>query len=243
VFWANPMAASRTLIVNADDFGRSPGINAGIVRAHKHGIVTSASLMVRWPSARRAAQSARALPRLGVGLHLDLGEWAPANGEWRQSYHVVDTSDAKAVDREARAQLAYFRQLVGADPTHLDSHQHVHREGPAAEVVDALGRELCVPVRGRTSGISYCGEFYGQARDGSPLHDAITRENLVAILRRLPVGVTELACHPGERDVGDRLYGIERTLELAQLCDPRTRAVIDEEVIALTSFRGIRLHP
>jgi chitin disaccharide deacetylase len=237
------VVAARTLIVNADDFGRSPGINAGIVRAHKHGIVTSASLMVRWPSARPAAQSARALPRLGVGLHLDLGEWAFVDGAWTESYHVVDTDDREAVDREARVQLARFRELLDADPTHIDSHQHVHRAGAAAQVVDALGRELGVSVRGRTGGISYCGEFYGQTRDGSRHHDAITRENLVAILRRLPEGVTELACHPGERDVGDRLYGIERTLELAQLCDPRTRAVIHEEGISLTSFRAIRLHP
>jgi predicted glycoside hydrolase/deacetylase ChbG (UPF0249 family) len=234
--------AARTLIVNADDFGRSPGINAGIVRAHRQGIVTSASLMVRWPSARPAAKSARALPRLGVGLHLDLGEWAFGDGAWSETYHVVESDDPEAVECEARAQLARFRELVGADPTHLDSHQHVHLVGAATAVVDALGGELGVPVRGRTSGISYCGEFYGQARDGSPHHDAITRENLVAILRRLPGGITELACHPGERDVGDRLYGIERTLELAQLCDPRTRAVIDAEGISLTSFRGIQLH-
>lgn len=234
------MGAARTLIVNADDFGRSPGINAGVVRAHTHGIVTSASLMVRWPSAPPAVRSARVLPRLGVGLHLDLGEWAFVNGAWRTSYHVVDTDDPDAVEREARAQLARFRELVGADPTHLDSHQHVHSSGVAAAVVDALGQELGVPVRGRTPGISYCGEFYGQGRDGSPYHNAITGENLVAILRRLPEGVTELACHPGERDVGDRLYGIERTLELARLCDPRTRAVIDEEAIALTSFRALR---
>ncbi|HKO28452.1 MAG TPA: ChbG/HpnK family deacetylase [Solirubrobacteraceae bacterium] len=240
---ADPAAVARTLIVNADDFGRSPGINAGVVRAHKHGIVTSASLMVRWPSARPAAESARVLPRLGVGLHLDLGEWAFVDGAWRESYHVVDTDDAGAVDREVRSQLARFRELMGADPTHLDSHQHVHREGLVADIADTLGRELGVPVRRRTSGISYCGEFYGQARDGSPQHDAITWESLVAILRRLPEGVTELACHPGERDVGDRLYGIERTLELAQLCDPRTRAVIDAEVISLTSFRARRLHP
>ncbi|HET6866540.1 MAG TPA: ChbG/HpnK family deacetylase [Solirubrobacteraceae bacterium] len=237
------MAKARLLIVNADDFGRSAGINAGIVRAHTHGIVTSASLMVRWPSARPAARSARALPRLSVGLHLDLGEWACVDGAWSETYHVVDVADTEAVERETRAQLGQFRSLVGANPTHLDSHQHVHRDGAAAEILDALGRELGVPVRGRTSGISYCGEFYGQTRDGSPHHDAITVENLVAILRQLPAGVTELACHPGERDVGDRLYGIERTLELAHLCDPRTRAVIDAEVISLTSFGAIQLHP
>jgi hypothetical protein len=60
------------LIVNADDFGLSGGVNAGIMAAHEHGIVTSASLMVRWPAARYAAGH----PRMSLGLHLDLGEWA-----------------------------------------------------------------------------------------------------------------------------------------------------------------------
>lgn len=47
------------LVVNADDFGRSPGVNRGVIRAHEHGIVTSATLMVRWPAAREAAEYAR----------------------------------------------------------------------------------------------------------------------------------------------------------------------------------------
>ena len=65
---------TRTLIVNADDFGRSAEINAGIVQAHRDGIVTSASLMVRWPAAVGAAAYARERPDLALGLHFDLGE-------------------------------------------------------------------------------------------------------------------------------------------------------------------------
>jgi predicted glycoside hydrolase/deacetylase ChbG (UPF0249 family) len=49
------MAGPRLLVVNADDFGRSRGVNAGVIAAHERGIVTSASLMVRWPAARGAA--------------------------------------------------------------------------------------------------------------------------------------------------------------------------------------------
>jgi len=52
----------RRLIVNADDFGQSPGINRGIMEAHERGIVTSVSLMVRWPAAVEAAAYARRLP-------------------------------------------------------------------------------------------------------------------------------------------------------------------------------------
>jgi predicted glycoside hydrolase/deacetylase ChbG (UPF0249 family) len=64
----------RTLIVNADDFGLTSGVNAGIARAHEEGILTSASLMVRWPAAAEAAAYAARTPGLSVGLHVDLGE-------------------------------------------------------------------------------------------------------------------------------------------------------------------------
>jgi len=53
------MTANKYLIVNADDFGQSTGINRGIIEAHERGVVTSASLMVRWPAAIDAAQYAR----------------------------------------------------------------------------------------------------------------------------------------------------------------------------------------
>ena len=62
------MTAAHCLIVNADDFGQSPGVNRGIIEAHEHGIVTSASLMVRWPAAASAAAYAREHARLGLGL-------------------------------------------------------------------------------------------------------------------------------------------------------------------------------
>src|SRR5437879_6831057 len=117
----------RRLIVNADDFGLSPETNRGIVTAHESGIVTRASLMVRYPAALEAAEYARQHPRLGVGLHLDLGEWAFRGGEWVALYTVVRTHDADAVRAEAERQLTAFRDLVGHDPTHLDSHQHVRR--------------------------------------------------------------------------------------------------------------------
>ena len=88
----------RLLIVNADDFGMSAGINRGIAEAHERGIVTSTSLMVRWPAAKDAAVYARARPALGVGLHLDLGEWMYRDGQWFALYRVVAEDDAAAVE-------------------------------------------------------------------------------------------------------------------------------------------------
>src|SRR3954447_13194280 len=122
---------TRRLIVNADDFGLSHGVNAGIIQAHEHGIVTSASLMVRAsaPAAREAAEYARRRPQLSVGLHVDIGEWAIVAGEWKPIYELVPASNAEAVAAELRRQLGIFQELLGRGPTHLDSHQHVHRQG------------------------------------------------------------------------------------------------------------------
>src|SRR5512143_2981782 len=66
------MSASRRLIINADDFGRSHSINEAVIRAHREGVLTSASLMVNEPAFDDAVALAKANPRLGVGLHLTL---------------------------------------------------------------------------------------------------------------------------------------------------------------------------
>src|SRR5215208_6955178 len=122
--------SERWMIVNADDFGQSAGVNGGIGAAVERGIVTSASLMVRWPAATAAAAYARTRPRMSVGLHVDLGEWRCDGGEWRAIYQRTDLDDVRAVEQELVSQLQQFRVLMGCDPTHLDSHQHVHRRPP-----------------------------------------------------------------------------------------------------------------
>jgi chitin disaccharide deacetylase len=232
------MAESRTLIVNADDFGLSDGVNAGIVAAHEHGIVTSTTLMVRRPAARAAAAYAAGHPRLAVGLHLDFGQWEYEGGEWVTAYESCSLEDGDAVAAEARAQLDAFGKLLGRAPTHVDSHQHVHMNAPAAaavrEVVDPLG----VPLRAH--GIRYLGDFYGQTGRGEPLPEAITAERLVELIAGLPGGVTEMGCHPGIAVTGETSYRAERELEVAALCDPRVRQSIEDEGIVLCSFAALR---
>ena len=230
---------SRILIVNADDFGRSPEISAGILRAHADGIVTSTSAMVRRPAAAPALGRAAGHPRLSVGLHLDFGEWAPQDGGWYQTDYVVAIDDEAAVDREARAQLDRFRQLAGRSPTHIDSHQHVHREGAPHRVAARLADELGVPLRGRDPNVHFCGSFYGRSSDGSPFPDGIAVGTLVGIIRELRAGVTELGCHPGEPGVDDPLYGPERAEELRVLCDGRVAEAIAASGVRLVSFLAL----
>jgi len=228
----------RRLIVNADDFGLSPGINRGVLRAHVDGIVTSASLMVRSDVAAEAASAARGHPGLGLGLHVDLGEWEREQGEWRVRYQVVDTDDAGAVAREVEHQLARFVTLVGHDPTHLDSHQHVHREEPVRSVLVRLSRSLRVPLR-HAGHVRFCGAFYGQGRAGVPLPEAIGPDHLVSIIRGLPEGFTELCCHPGDDVELHAPYGSERRTELLSLCDARAAEAIGEAGIRLCNFRAL----
>jgi predicted glycoside hydrolase/deacetylase ChbG (UPF0249 family) len=229
------MTPVRALIVNADDFGQSPGVNRGIVEAHEHGIVTSTSLMVRWPAAREAAGYARGRPGLSVGLHLDLGEWALRDDEWVARYEVVPTSDACQVAAEVARQINAFRELLGRDPTHVDSHQHVHRDEATRSIVLAAAAELGVHVRhfGRAQ---YCGAFYGQDARGDSLADALSPGALVGILRELPPGLSELCCHPGYADDLDTTYRTERAVEVRTLCSAPVREALDEFGIRLVSF-------
>jgi chitin disaccharide deacetylase len=231
--------ADRALIVNADDFGLSPGVNAGVARTHERGILTSASLMVRRPAAAAAAEYAQATPALGVGLHVDLGEWVLAEGVWRAVYEVVQLDDAVAVEAEVQAQIDRFRALTGRDPTHLDSHQHVHKWEPVTEVLRRLATQLAIPLRERLGGVRYCGDLYGHDELGEPIPEVVTPQALIEIIRQLEPGVTELACHPGIGADTGSTYEAEREQEVEVLCDPRVAEALQREGVVLRSFADI----
>jgi predicted glycoside hydrolase/deacetylase ChbG (UPF0249 family) len=227
--------SERRLIVNADDFGLSRGVNRGIIEAHERGIVTSASLMVGRPLAAAAANYARGHPELSIGLHFDLGEWVYRDGTWLAVFEVTGP-----VEKEVEHQLAAFRQLLDRDPTHLDSHQHVHRSEPAASAIGTIARRLGVPLRGVGDRVRYSGDFYGQTGTGDPFPSAITVEALVGMLTDLPSGITELGCHPGVEPDFEPVYGRERADELRVLCDPIVRTAIAANGIELCSFADIQ---
>ena len=230
----------KLLIVNADDFGLSDGVNRGIIRAHEQGIVTSASLMVRQPAAAAAADYAKRHPGLSVGLHLDLGEWAYRDGQWTAAYEVVPLDSMGAVAEEVARQLDRFRDLVGRDPTHLDSHQHVHRSEPLRAYARRAAAALRVPLRHFDPRVRYCGDFYGQTGKGEPFHDAIGPESLARIIHSLAPGVTELACHPGEDAALQSPYRLERLAEVEALCHPAARGALSQARVELTSFHAMR---
>jgi predicted glycoside hydrolase/deacetylase ChbG (UPF0249 family) len=229
------VSATRHLVVNADDFGLSAGVNAGIAAAHHRGIVTSASLMVWQPAAEDAAALARTMPGLSVGLHLDLGEWRAAGDEWSAVYQRAPLDDADLLAAEVDAQLGRFHRLVGRPPTHLDSHQHVHRGPVVAQVLAARAARLGVPLRDR-SGVAYVGGFYGQDGRGRSWPELLTAASLYALLSALPPGWSELGCHPGFAEDTDSVYRDERRLEVVVLCDPALRRWLEGERITLARF-------
>ena len=233
------MTDARYLIVNADDFGRSAGVNRGIIRAHQHGIVTSASLMVRWPAAAAAAEYARRHSRLSVGLHLDLGEWVYGNSNWTFLYQVVALDDLFTVRQEVARQLATFRKLMGREPSHIDSHQHVHRNEPVRTAALEAAQQFSIPLRECCGDVQYCGRFYGQSPKGYPYPEGISADAMLSLLAELPTGITEIGCHPGEGQDLDTVYLREREEEMKVLCDPRIHSALIELGIQLCSFNDV----
>jgi predicted glycoside hydrolase/deacetylase ChbG (UPF0249 family) len=231
--------AQKYLIVNADDFGLSEGVNAGIIRAHEQGVLTSASLMVRGTAARSAADYAKKKSKLSVGLHVDLAEWIFRDGEWQPLYQVVSTDDAAAVRNELVRQLDTFCKLVGRNPTHIDSHQHVHRKEPARSVFIEATQTLSVPLRSFSPDVRHCGDFYGQTGEGEPYPEGISAKAFLTMLENLEPGFTEAGCHPGEDENLDSVYRLERKEEVKVLCDPKIRAAVERMQIQLCSFADI----
>ena len=228
-------ATPRRLIINADDFGMSPGVNRGVIRAHEEGVVTAASLMTRAAYAAEATAYARRSRRLSVGLHFDFGEWKCVEGNWLPAYMVTCPDDAAAIEGEATSQLDRFREWLGRNPTHIDSHQHFHRREPYRTVLRRVAAELGIPLR-EDGAVRYVGAFYGQAEGGAPLEHHIRPYFFLELARTLAPGMTEMSCHPSAAPDTTTPYEHERLIELETLCDRRVREGLAELSITLTAF-------
>ena len=247
----------KRLIVNADDFGRSAGVNHGIVRAHREGIVTSTTLMTNAPGTAHAATLAATTPGLDGGGHLVLTYEKPLlnpsrirslvredGSFWRPSELLARSIDRREALMEYRAQFARARELIGREPTHIDTHHWVHDHPALSWAVCELAQETGVAARTHTpeqrdeyraKGVRTTDHFTREFQH--PGHIAVA--DLLAVLSRLEDGVTELMCHPGEPDpelIATSAYARERPIELATLTDQRVRAMLESQQIALTTF-------
>ncbi len=230
----------RWLIVNADDFGLTRGVSAGILAARRHGIVTSTTVLATVDIDRDQLAEARD-SGLGIGLHVNLTLGRPlaggrslvdATGRFiRDARRAAARADVKDIEREVTAQIERFGSLLGREPTHLDTHHHVGLHAPVADVVLSAARRLGVPVRSqnaaararaRSAGLGTPDHFFGESGPGAYWSLATT----LAVLRRLPPGVSEFMTHPGWYDDGLAFsrYGRQRETELVGLGTPAARA-------------------
>lgn len=144
----------KQLILNADDFGLTRGVNDAVIRAYQEGILTSATLMANGPAFEDAVERASSNPRLGIGCHLvlvggksvappeEISSLADPDGRLprslgafvaRVSCGLIRATD---IERELRAQIEKIR-TAGIEPTHLDTHKHTHAH---PGVMEALGK-------------------------------------------------------------------------------------------------------
>ena len=247
----------KRLIVNADDFGRTPGVNSGILEAHAAGLVTSATVMVLEPSAARGIrEAAERAPRLSLGVHFtltgagppaaaarNLPTLAPGGRFVRRVEDLTHGIPEAEVRAELEAQIDVFQVLARRLPSHLDSHHHCARHPDVGPVFAAVARERSLPVRAaddasrralREAGVRtpdrFFDAFYG------PEASLATLER---ILTMLPEGVSELMCHPARVDDALRRgssYAEERDAEREVLGDPRLLALVRSLGIELIGF-------
>ena len=254
------------LIVNADDFGRAPGVNAGIVRAHRNGIVTTATLMVSAPASEDAGRIARSTPSLDVGVHLTLTYGRPVTDPERIP-SLVDPGGAFPRDpaaflgkeratrdealTEYRAQHVRAAELLGRAPTHLDTHHWLHDEPALEWAIVALALETGAAVRPhddlqrdrlRAAGVRTVDRYRRDFQHAGHV-DVPTLVRIIEEIGTDPSGgVTELGCHPGEPDSElerTSAYAALRVTELATLTDPRVRATIDRNGIRLVTYADL----
>lgn len=152
------------IINNADDFGYSNAVNYGIIDSHKYGGLTSTTIMANMPGFEHAINLAKENPNLGIGVHMTLTCGKPLlnthktlideNGNFKSLsfYKDITTSiDDEEVYKEWKAQIEYV-YTAGIQPTHLDSHHHIHTFKNNLKIAIKLAKEYNLPLRYSYSG-------------------------------------------------------------------------------------------
>jgi predicted glycoside hydrolase/deacetylase ChbG (UPF0249 family) len=235
------LSALKRLIVNADDFGFTRDVNAGILEAFERGIVRSTTLMANGAAFDDAVRLAREHPELDVGCHLML-----VGGPSQPS------SVPELIWAVTRRRISLYEELVaqvrriiaaGLRPTHLDTHKHTHLWPPVLEAVCRVAQEFQIPwVRKpflfRPRGCRTTDHFAGFGLTGR-----LDTRALLRLIHPLRPGTTELMCHPGRcgpelRAARTRLKE-SRERELEALIAPEVRAALTQAGVQLLSYRDL----
>jgi len=251
------------LIVNADDFGFSQEINAGVCEAHQRGVVTDASLLVRSPHARHALGLAKNA-HLPVGLHIDFvtpyvqrtsPDFGPKSRLARELFNREFNQESPGeftpqellrIHDEMRGQIEDFRKMAGRLPSHLDYHFGLHYLPEVMAIYLPMAEQYRLPVRwgaqyagGNPSVLAparMCDRFRGVQVGGV--------EQFLDLLKEDWTGVLEMVCHPGYYTpvgVVDG-YNMQREYELQTLTHPRLKAEIEQLGIQLVNYDWLNEH-
>lgn len=265
----------KRLIVNADDFGLTEGVNRGIIECHRQGVVTNTTLLVNGRAAIHAARLAHENPELGVGLHVNLIAGPPVLSPDRVPSLVgpdgrfpglrkialgltMGLTRKSEVEAEIAAQINRCREL-GIEPTHVDSHRHLHAHPRLraalywvcrhANIKKARGYRMhartpkalairlaaMVPVGGE--GLQTPERFSGIEVMGSKDMAAALRRELAREGETL-----EFMCHPGyaDEELGRASsYSAPRQVELEALVSGGFLEAVREAGAGLITFREL----
>jgi predicted glycoside hydrolase/deacetylase ChbG (UPF0249 family) len=209
----------RRLIVNADDFGFTRGVNAGIVEACRNGILRSTTLMANGSAFDDAVERGRQTPGLDIGCHLVLiggRAVAPPHAPLAQStkqllWRLASGFSAGAVEKEFSAQIEKIL-AAGLRPTHLDTHKHTHLAPPVLEAVLRVARRYGISWIRRPFDIPLPA-VQGQA----PLRRRAINRALRPLQRRFGRRIAENGCRATDHFAGFQLTGGYQDRHLAEL--------------------------
>jgi chitin disaccharide deacetylase len=243
------------LVINADDFGYSKGVNLGIIEAYQNGVVTSTTMMTNMPGAAHAAALALENPGLGVGIHLVLDCGSPVNvevpslidenGFFYKMVDLVKHASLLDIEKEYTSQIEKFLSF-GLQPTHLDSHHHLHGHEKIYPIVAKLAKKYNLPVRkvsGDPNHVSneelqmvqyFSPEFYG---------NDLSVKHLIKLAERvLSYESAEIMTHPAYIDeplLSGSSYALQRVRELAILTDKKIQQVFLDKNIKLVTYKEV----
>lgn len=236
------------LIVTADDFGRSDGINRAIIESFKYGIVTGASVLITGSSANDAILFAKENPELGIGLHLDLDRFCiikrPEGIIEGFKQNPIPIKDMIA---EARRQIEAFKD-AGLTLYHLDSHHHSHLRPEVFPSIIELLKEYGITT------IRFSDNYYNDYFNGDYTkyfrqilieRGIITTDYFIArwgegCLESLPeLKSAELMMHPGYP--GDDVSLPEWRVKELMICTaPKVKEEIKRKDITLLTFKELQ---
>ncbi|MGP3590799.1 chitin disaccharide deacetylase [Vagococcus sp. WN89Y] len=250
----------RLLIVNADDFGLSKGQNYGIIDSYRHGVVTSTTALVNGEAIDHAVQLSLELPKLAIGMHFVLTLGKPLSlmpgltrqgqlGKWIWHMADEDILPLDEITHELECQYQRFITLFGREPTHIDSHHHIHMIPQIFPIVAHFAARRGLPVRFDRKSVfndadfelpvrstqGFSSEFYGE-----DVSETCFLQVLDASEARGESSV-EVMCHPAfvDNTLRQSAYCYPRLTELAVLTSPSLKYAIAERGYQLGNFQDI----